>query len=232
MMLPDVRRTGAVRPTLFDEVRTRLPLFDDLPDGVIEGLSADGFGRGLLTASLRARLRKAGFADMGALALASPVNLTAVRKIGPLRIDAIRTHLLGELARRIPVARADHDSEATDRRRLNRLRTVPTTGLALDAALAEALGRVCETGADLALRRRTEIALPPGRPPADFDRIVAALSLVLWPGRQRETSATSAAEDEAERANREATARAQRQRDQDREWEEAAPTRRARSGGT
>lgn len=224
-MVSDVCRGGTFRLTLFDEVGARLPLFDDVPDGVIERLSLDGFGRGLLTASLRTRLRKGGFSDMGALALASPADLMAVRKIGPLRVDAIRTHLLGEFARRVPSARADHGRDATDRRRLDRLHTVLPSELGLDAVLVDALGPFAGTCADLALRRRAEIALPFGRPAADVDRIVAALIRILSPERKPAPAAAAPPEDEAERAAKEARERADRQRDRDREWEEAAPER-------
>ena len=102
--------------TLFGEACARLPLFDGLSDEAIDRLAAGGFGRGLLTAALRARLRKAGLADMGALARATPAELMAVRKIGPVRVLTSRAHVLGELARRVPGARAAHGGEATDRR--------------------------------------------------------------------------------------------------------------------
>lgn len=218
--LPNPRRT------LFDEAAAGLPLFDDLPDGAVERLAAGGFGRGLLTASLRARLRKAGFADMAMLALASPADLTAVRKIGPLRVEAIRAHLLGELGRLLPGARAFHDGDATDRRRRDRLRAVPVADLPLDAALRESLGRAGATAADLAAWRRIECGPDRGLTGADLDRIVAALTLALRPdGPPR---AVPAAADETVPADRAERDRAALLRERDREWDEAAPAERDR----
>ncbi|KQQ30926.1 hypothetical protein ASF53_17665 [Methylobacterium sp. Leaf123] len=196
-----------LQPTLFDEVSTHLPLFDDLPEGAVERLAAVGYGRGLLTASLRAQLRKAGFADMAALALASPVELMAVRKIGPLRVTAIRVHLLGELARLVPGARADHDSEATDRRRLERLRAMP----------GGRFGWAGETCADLALRRCADIRAELDIPATDLDRIAAALARALLPERPRVPAPAAAPEADAARE------RAELLQEQDRQWEAAAP---------
>ncbi|WP_342150348.1 hypothetical protein [Methylorubrum sp. SB2] len=197
------------QPTLFDAVRARLPLFDGLPDGVIERLAAGGYGRGLLTASVRARLRKAGFADQAMLALASPAELMAVRKIGPLRVEAIRDHLLGELARLVAGARADHDREATDRRRLERLRALP----------GARFGRAGETCADLAARRCDALRAELEIPAADFDRLVDALARALRP----EQPPLPAVEDETARAAQATRTRAELLRERDREWDEAAP---------
>ncbi len=121
-------------PTLFDEASERLPLFDDLPDGAVERLAAGELGRGLLTASLRARLRRAGLVDMGMLALATPIDLMAVRKIGPVRVGTIRAHVLDELARLYLGARAIHNEDATTRRRMDRLHATPAERLPRDAA--------------------------------------------------------------------------------------------------
>lgn len=222
-------RIGA-RPTLFDAVSARLPLFEDLPEPLVARLAAGGFGRGLLTGSLRARLRKAGFADGAALALAAPAELMAVRKIGPVRVDAIRAHLLGELARLVPGARGFHDREATDRRRLERLRGVPLARLPLDADLVERLGTISPvvTCADLASRPRAEIG--PDLAAADLDRIAAALVRVLSPERPRLPLAAIGAEDEGSALS--AHERAAVLRERDREWDEAAPSPRDRPGRT
>ena len=75
---------------LFDEVVVSLPLFDGLPQETADRLAAAGFGRGLLTATLRCRLRMGGFADMGVLAFVVPVDLMAVRKVKPVRPRAYR----------------------------------------------------------------------------------------------------------------------------------------------
>jgi hypothetical protein len=218
-------RVGA-RPTLFDAVSACLPFFDDLPASVVARLAAGGYGRGLLTASLRARLRKAGFADMGALA--SPADLMAVRKVGPVRVDAIRVHLLGEIARLVPGARAVHDRNATDRRRMERLRAVPLERLALDAALVGRLGPAGTTCADLASRRRPEIGPDRASSAADLDRIVAALVRVLLPESPRVPPADPEAAEEALAAHD----RAALLRDRDREWDEAAPAPPIRPGRT
>lgn len=221
-------RAGA-RPTLFDAVSACLPFFDDLPASVVARLAAGGYGRGLLTASLRARLRKAGFADLGALALASPAELMAVRKVGPVRVDAIRVHLLGEIARLVPGARAVHDRNATDRRRMERLRAVPLERLALDAALVGRLAPAGTTCADLASRRRPEIGPDRASSAADLDRIVAALVRVLLPESPRVPPATDPeAAEEALTAHDRATLL----RDRDREWDEAAPAPPIRPGRT
>lgn len=209
-----------MQTTLFDAVSARLPLFDGLPDGAVERLAAGGFGRGLLTASLRSRLRKAGFTDMAMLALASRADLLAVRKIGPVRVEAIRAHLLGELARFVPGARADHDLEATGRRRLDRLRAVP----------GERFGRAGATCADLAERPCAEIRAELEIPAADLDRIAAALALALLPERPPGPSGADRPDDDGALEAQAARDRAETIRARDREWDEAAPTGRARPG--
>ncbi|CAX22567.1 protein of unknown function [Methylorubrum extorquens DM4] len=209
-----------LQPTLFDEVSAHLPLFDGLSEEAAERLAAGGYGRGLLTASLRARLRKAGFADMAALALASPVELMAVRKIGPVRVSAIRAHLLRELARLVPGARAGHDSSATDRRRLERLRAMP----------GERFGWAGETCADLAVKRCADIRAELNIPAADLDRIAAALTRALLPERPRVPSVAAAPEGDAAPEITRARERAELLREQDRQWDAAAPEADIRPG--
>lgn len=218
-------------PTLFDEVSARLPLFDGLTGDSVERLSSSGYGRGLLTASLRARLRKAGFADMGALVRASPTDLLAVRKIGPLRVAALRTHLLGELARMVPGARADHDTEATQRRRLERLRNAPTATLSLEPSLRARLARAFTTGADLAQRRRTEIGTDLGIASVDLDRIVVALMRAVQPAPSPATSDIRTRDDGVEQDAGDRLDRAELLKERDREWDAAAPAAEARPRG-
>ncbi|MGU3330911.1 hypothetical protein ACLBXB_28935, partial [Methylobacterium mesophilicum] len=86
----------------------RLPLFEGLSADNIQHLSALGFGRGFLTASLRARLRKAGFRDLSHLAQSSPDEIARVRKFGPVRVELIRTFILDEIAHWLPSARQTH----------------------------------------------------------------------------------------------------------------------------
>ncbi|MCJ2031293.1 hypothetical protein MKK50_18160 [Methylobacterium sp. J-043] len=204
-----------LQPTLFYEISAHLPLFDGLPEEAIDRLGAGGYGRGLLTASLRARLRKAGFTDMAALALATPVELMAVRKIGQVRIEAIRAHLLGEIARLVPGARVDHNKDTTDKRRLDRLRAMP----------GGRFGWAGETCAELALRRCVDIRAELDLSAADLDSIVAALTLALLPERPRALSVSAASETDAVRDTRSARQRAGLLRERDREWDEAAPGR-------
>lgn len=209
--------------TLFAEARARLPLFDTLPEAAVDRLALGGFGSGLLTASLRTRLRKAGFAHMGALALATPADLMAVRKIGPVRIEGIRAHVLGELARLAPGARAAHDADATDQRRLDRLRAVAAEPMPLGGAPAERLGPAGATWADLALMPRAEAAQVLGVSAADLERLVSALVLALRPDPPRVEPVAAAREEDAARETRVARERAELRQEQDREWEEAAP---------
>ncbi|MBK3406437.1 hypothetical protein H0176_28740 [Methylorubrum populi] len=216
--------------TLLDEASAQLPLFDDLTDAAVDRLAAGGFGRGLLSAALRARLRKAGFSDMEALARATPANLKAVRKIGPVRVVAIRAHILNELARLLPDARATHDQSATDQRRLDRLRAVPAGALLLVPLLVERSGSADPTWADLAAMRRVEAARALGLSAADLDAIVSALVRALLPERQRIQSAPIHDQDAASDVrNQEAHTELLRARD--REWDEAAPKRSAPSAG-
>ncbi|PXW53965.1 hypothetical protein BY998_12260 [Methylobacterium sp. B4] len=209
---------------LADEASARLPLFDDLPAGTVDRLAALGFGRGLLTAAIRARLRKAGFADMGALALATPADLMMVRKIGPVRVEAIRAHLLGELARLVPGARAAHDRDATDRRRLDRLRAVPVEPALLGRALVERFGPAGATWADLASLPRAQALRALGISAADLEDFVSALARALQPDRPGPLPAGTTREDDAREAMAEPD-RAEIQRERDREWDEAAPAR-------
>lgn len=211
--------------TLFDQVIARLPLFDDLPEEAVDRLTVSGFGRGLLTAAIRARLRKAGFADMGMLALATPIDLMAVRKIGPVRVDAIRVHVLGELARFIPGVRAAHDKDATDRRRLDRLRALPVGWPPLDGALTERFGTAGLTWADLALMRHKEAAQVLGISTADLDGIASALVRTLVPDTPRAMPAAALHGDDAAQDARATRAYTELLRERDREWDEAAPER-------
>ena len=226
------RSSRAIRfDTLFAEVGARLPLFEDLPPDTIEQLTASGFGRGLLTASLRSRLRKAGFRDLGHLAGSSPDAITGIRKFGPVRLERLRTFLLGEIARGLPGARAIHAAEATRDRRLGRLRDMPVGSLPLDADAIAALGLAGGSCADLAGRSRDDL-LGTGRVTSgDVDRIVAALAGFLGAGRP---IAPRPAEDSGDvpAAAVEAIAarRAARLAEQDREWEEAAPVGGRRGG--
>ncbi|WP_232627908.1 hypothetical protein [Methylobacterium sp. Leaf118] len=218
--------------TLYDEACARLSLFDDVPEDILERLAAGGFGRGLLTASLRARLRKAGYTDLGMLARATPAELMAVRKVGPLRVEAIRAHLVGALARLAPGARAAHGREATDQRRLDRCRAVPVERLPLDPALVARLGEAGDHCADLALRPRFAIARALALSASDLDRIVAALARIVLPDRPPVPSAATAPEEEAGGAAQGMRARAALQEARDREWDAAAPARPARPART
>ena len=209
--------------TLFGEACARLPLFDGLSDEAIDRLAAGGFGRGLLTAALRARLRKAGLADMGALARATPAELMAVRKIGPVRVLTIRAHVLGELARRVPGARAAHDGDATDRRRLDRLRALPAGPLPLVGTIAERFGPDGPTWADLASMRRAEAIRALGIAAADLDAIVSALVLTLLPDPPRSLPVAAMREEDTAPETRAGRVCVELQRARDQEWEAAAP---------
>lgn len=211
---------------LFDEVCARLPLFEDLPGDAPERLAAAGLGRGLLTASVRVRLRKAGFVDMAALALATPAELTKVRKIGPVRLDAIRAHVLDELARIYPDARAFHADDATAARRMDRLRMLPADRLSLTEAVLRASGCAGETCADVAMRRRSAWLKAGTVAATDLDGVVAALVAILSQDRPRIALKLADDPDAEDRLARER--RAVAIRELDREWEEAAPTVRSR----
>ncbi len=219
----------APHQTLFDEASAHLPLFDDLSDATVDRLALGGFGRGLLTTPLRARLRKGGFANMGALALATPVALMAVRKVGPVRVGAIRAHILDELARFLPDARAMHDRDTTDRRRLDRLRTVPVTALRLVPALVERCGSAGPGWADLAALRRLEVARALGVSATEVDGIVSALVRAILPDPQGMPSPRTLREDDTPRGMDMGKADAEQLRERDREWDEAAPERHAPS---
>ena len=214
--------------TLFGDASARLPLFDDLSDEAIDRLAAGGFGRGLLTAALRARLRKAGFTDMGALARATPAELMAVRKIGPVRVLTIRAHVLGELARLVPGARAAHDGDATDRRRLDRLRGLPAGPLPLVGIVAERFGPAGPTWADLVSMRRAEAIQALGIAAADLDAIVSALVLTLLPAPPRTLPVAAMREEDTAPETKAGRVHAELQLARDREWEEAAPVTGAR----
>ncbi|MET0258429.1 MAG: hypothetical protein ABW179_07590 [Methylobacterium sp.] len=206
---------------LFDEVCARLPLFEDLPRDAPQRLAAAGFGRGLLTGAVRSRLRKAGFADMGMLALATPAELTSVRKIGPVRLQAIRAHVLDELARTYPDARVFHGTDATATRRMDRLRSMPANRLPLGETLLGALGCIGETCAALATRGRSECLRTGAVAATDLDGVVTALVdglLQDCPRAAPPIGHDPAVDDVGERERRDET-----MRERDREWEEAAP---------
>lgn len=211
---------------LFDEVSARLPLFEDFPEGAPERLAAAGLGRGLLTAAVRGRLRKAGFTDMGVLALATPAELTKVRKIGPVRLLAIRAHVLDELARIYPDARAFHALDATASRRMDRLRTMPAGRLPLKGAAFEELGRAGESCATVAMRGRNECLKTPAIAAGDLDAVVVTLARFLLQDRPRVAPTIEA--DPAGTEVRIRDERARMLRERDREWEEAAPNERSR----
>nr|WP_318284370.1 MULTISPECIES: hypothetical protein [unclassified Methylobacterium] len=217
----------ALPPTLFDEASAHLPLFDDLSDATVDRLAVGGFGRGLLTASLRARLRKGGFAHMGALALATPAGLMALRKLGPVRVGAIRSHILDELARFLPDARAMHDRDTTDWRRLDRLRTVPVGALGLVPALIERFGSNGPGWADLAALRRIEVARALGVSGTEVDGIVSALVRAVRPDPRSMPSPRTMGEGDTPCGMDMAMTEAELLRERDREWDEAAPERRA-----
>ncbi|WP_010685091.1 hypothetical protein [Methylobacterium mesophilicum] len=202
----------------------RLPLFEDLPPDALQHLATPGFGRGFLTASLRARLRKAGYRDLGQLAQASPEAIASIRKFGPVRVDRVRDLILNEIARWLPGARERHARGATGERRLGRLRDRPVEGLPLAADAIAALGCAGCTCADLAGRSRTEL-LGTGRMIArDVDRIITTLAELLGGSRTTASLSAQVAEDAPETetetiASRRAALLAQ----QDREWDAAAP---------
>jgi hypothetical protein len=202
----------------------RLPLFGDLPGNTILRLSASGYGRGFLTASLRARLRKAGFRDLGHLAQSSPDAIAKVRKFGAIRVAAVRTYILEEIARWMPCAREMHAPEATKDRRLARLRYVPVERLPLNKDKIATLGFDGGTCADLAGRSRLELLRAGVVASSDLDRIVATLASLLEGGgpivRPAMGEAIEALVADAEEV---AARRSTLLAEQDREWEEAAP---------
>jgi hypothetical protein len=230
---PEIALSAAMMPgrslrtvrsdSLFGEVSARLPLFEGLPPDTLQQLATAGFGRGFLTASLRARLRKAGYRDLGHLAQSSPEAISGIRKFGPVRVEAVRTFILNEIGRWLPGGRDVHAAGATGERRLGRLREMPVDRLLLGTdAIAAIAGRsrrdLLDTGAVMS---------------SDVDRLVTMLARFLAVGSApapRSADATiDAPATEAEAiAARRASLRAQ----QDREWEEAAPVEDRRQGGT
>ncbi|MEA1832597.1 hypothetical protein U8607_10950 [Methylobacterium durans] len=218
---------------LLAEACARLSLFEDLPGDTIHRLSACGFGRGFLSPSLRARLRKAGFQDLGHLARSSPDAITKVRKFGPIRVEAVRTFLLEEIARFLPGAREHHGPRATRDRRLARLREVPVARLPLAKDAIVALGLDGGTGADLAGRPRLALLRTGVVTSADLDRVVARLADCLGEGRAVPIPAAPASvESPAAEAERARAHRAALLAERDREWEEAAPARGRRRAGS
>jgi len=207
--------------SLFADVSAQLPLFEDLPPDTIDRLSASGFGRGLLTASLRARLRKAGYRDLGHLAQSAPEAIARIRKFGPIRVDRVRTFILDEIARWLPEGRARHGTEATGARRLGRLRAIPVGRLPLEADQIAALRLGGESCAALAIRSRRELLGSGFVTSSDLDRIVATLATILRPPAPPSAEvARDAPESDGEAL---AARRAARLAEQDREWDEAAP---------
>ena len=160
---------------------------------------------------------------MGMLALATPADLTSVRKVGPIRAGVIRSHVLDELARFYPDARSDHSEEATARRRMERLRAIPVERLPLDAVTIEWLGRLGRTCADLAQRPRVECEPATGILVADPDLIVVALTRLLLPDRSHTRPTAATREDDAVQEAETRRVRAEMLRERDREWDEAAP---------
>lgn len=212
--------------SLFDEVSVRLPLFEDLPPDAIQHLSTSGFGRGFLTVSLRARLRRAGYQDLGQLARTSPEAIDSLRKFGPVRIDLIRTFILAEIARWLPGAREMHATGATRERRLEKLRGKPVESLPLAADEIAALGCVGCTCADLAGLSRFELLGTGIVNARDVDRIVTTLARLLDGSRASAfLSAQVAGDAPAPETETEtiASRRAALLADQDREWDDAAP---------
>ena len=228
-MMPGRSPRSAPPDGLLAEVSGALPLFEDLPRGAIQHLCEIGFGRGFLTASLRARLRRAGFRDLGHLAESSPDTIAGVRKFGPVRVERIQAFIVEEIARRLPGGRAMHAAEATRARRLCRLRAVPVERLLLEDGVIAALGLAGGSCADLAGRSRRELLGTGLVTSADVDRIVATLVGILEAGRAI-TPPPAASAAEAPEKTPEAR-RAALLAEQDREWEEAAPPADRRRGG-
>jgi hypothetical protein len=211
--------------SLFDEVSGRLPLFDDLPTDVIQLLTASGFGRGFLTASLRARLRKAGYRDLGHLTQASPDAIAGIRKFGPIRVERVRTFLLDAIARWLPGARAVHTAAATGARRLGRLADLPVDHLPLEAGAIAALGLAGGSCAEMAGRSRHALLATGVLTSHGVDGIVTTLARVLGGDRTDASSGQAAIDAPATEPEAGAAHRAALLAKQDREWEEAAPAR-------
>lgn len=240
---PEIALSAAMMPgrslrtirsdSLFGEVSARLPLFEGLPPDTLQQLATAGFGRGFLTASLRARLRKAGYRDLGHLAQSSPEAISGIRKFGPVRVEAVRTFILNEIGRWLPGGRDVHAAGATGERRLGRLREMPVDRLFLGTDAIAALGLAGGTCADIAGQSRRDLLDTGAVMSSDVDRLVTMLARFLAVGSAPAPHSADATIDapatEAEAiAARRAALRAQ----QDREWEEAAPVEDRRQGGT
>lgn len=212
--------------SLFGEVCVRLPLFENLPPDVVQHLSLSGLGRGFLTASLRARLRKAGYRDLGHLAQMSPEAIASIRKFGPVRVELVGIFILAEIARWLPGAREVHTAAATGERRLGRLRDMPIEILPLGADEIAALGFAGCSCADIAGRSRLELLDTGAVMSRDVDRIVTTLAHFLEGGRTTASYPVQVAVDASAMEAETITARrAALLAKQDREWEEAAPAR-------
>lgn len=222
--MPGRSRRTTRSDSLFGEISARLPLFEDLPPDALQLLSASGLGRGFLTASLRARLRKAGYRDLGLLAESSPDAIASIRKFGPVRVERVRTFILAELARWVPGARDMHTAEATGERRLGRLRHMLVERLPLHADDIAALGFAGGSCADLAGRSRLELIGTGIVMSSDVDRIITTIARALEGDRPIASLPLQAPLD-APAAEPETLAarRAALLAEQDREWEEAAP---------
>ncbi|MER2265429.1 hypothetical protein [Methylobacterium oxalidis] len=222
--MPDRSLPSTKSESLLAEACTRLPLFEDLTEDTIQRLSASGYGRGFLTASLRARLRKAGFRDLGHLAQSTPDEIAKVRKFGPVRVEAVRAFLLDKIARALPGARERQTREAIAERRLARLRDLPADRLALHRDEILALSLEGATCADLAQRSRLELLRTGVWTSSDLDRFVADLAQVLGEGREVcQPAAPDLAEIPDTEARRAQASRAALLAERDREWEAAAP---------
>ncbi|MCJ2089740.1 hypothetical protein MKK88_27685 [Methylobacterium sp. E-005] len=224
--MPARSRRTTTSGSLFGEVSERLPLFEPLPPDVLHALTTSGLGRGCLTASLRARLRKAGYRDLGHLAQTSPEAIASIRKFGPVRTDYVRTFILAEIARWLPGARETHAAGATGARRLERLRDWPVEQLPLDADAIAALGLAGCSCADMAGQSRFELLGTGVVLSGDVDRVVTTLARFLGGGGMAASLPTQGAID-APASETEAIAarRAAQLATQDREWEDAAPAR-------
>ena len=219
-MIPGQSQRAVRSDSLFDEVSARLPLFEGLTPDTIQQLSASGFGRGFLTASLRARLRKAGYGDLGHLAQSAPEAIARIRKFGPVRVALVRAFILNELGRWLPGAREAHTAGATRERRLGRLRALSVERLPLDADDIAALGCAGATCAEIADRSRLDLLRTGAVTAGDMDRLITTLVCLLAVGR---TPAPVPVDGSALEAEAVAAGRAAQLASQDREWEEAAP---------